>query len=200
MLVRAVALAGRHCRVYAVARHAVARSAVAALLAGAAFVVAGRRESGRRGRTDWPQFGFDAARHNVGPASTGITAGNVGRLRRQQVQLDGTVDSSPIYLHGVTVGGSGARRLLRHDDLRPDRGDRRRQRQAALALPAADLLELRRLGPDHDDDADRRPRPHRDLRGRPGRAGQEARGRRPARSSGRPRSRATRRTRSSPRR
>ena len=51
------------------------------------------------------EFGFDAARNDVGPASTGITAKNVGRLHRQQVQLDGTVDSSPIYLHGVTVKG-----------------------------------------------------------------------------------------------
>jgi len=55
---------------------------------------------------DWPMFGYDAARHNVGPASTGITAANVGELRRRQIQLDGTVDSSPIYLHGVTVGGA----------------------------------------------------------------------------------------------
>ena len=51
--------------------------------------------------SDWPTFGYDAARHNVGPASTGITAANVATLRRQSVQLDGTVDSSPIYLHDV---------------------------------------------------------------------------------------------------
>src|SRR5215218_7237192 len=58
---------------------------------------------------DWTRFGYDAARHNSGPASTGITAANVGRLRRQRVALDGTVDSSPIYLREATVGGS------RHD-------------------------------------------------------------------------------------
>lgn len=52
---------------------------------------------------DWTRFGYDAARHNVGPANTGITAANVRRLRRQRVVLDGTVDSSPIYLRGVTV-------------------------------------------------------------------------------------------------
>src|SRR5205814_256059 len=56
-------------------------------------------------RSDWPMFGFDAARHNVGPASTGISAANVAHLRRQVVQLGGTVDSSPIYLHSVKVGG-----------------------------------------------------------------------------------------------
>jgi outer membrane protein assembly factor BamB len=50
-------------------------------------------------------FGYTAARTNTGPASTGITAANVGRLRQQQIQLPGTVDSSPIYLHGVQVEG-----------------------------------------------------------------------------------------------
>src|SRR5438874_4490261 len=54
---------------------------------------------------DWTRFGYDAARHNAGPARTGITAANVRRLRRQRVALDGTVDASPIYLRGVTVHG-----------------------------------------------------------------------------------------------
>jgi PQQ-like domain len=54
---------------------------------------------------DWMRFGYDAARHNGGPARTGITAANVGRLRRQQVRLPGTVDSSPIYLRRVRVRG-----------------------------------------------------------------------------------------------
>jgi outer membrane protein assembly factor BamB len=54
---------------------------------------------------DWPMFGFDPARQDVGPAQTGIKATNLGRLVRQQVQLPGTVDSSPIYLHEVTVKG-----------------------------------------------------------------------------------------------
>lgn len=54
---------------------------------------------------DWTRFGYDAARHDVGPVRTGITAANVRRLRRQRVVLDGTVDSSPIYLRGVAVGG-----------------------------------------------------------------------------------------------
>ena len=58
---------------------------------------------------DGTRFGYDAARHNAGPARTGITAANVRQLRKQRVVLDGTVDASPIYLRGVTVHGS------RHD-------------------------------------------------------------------------------------
>src|SRR5215212_723489 len=54
---------------------------------------------------DWARFGYDAARHNVGPASTGIRGANLRRLHRQQVQLPGTADSSPIYLRHVAVRG-----------------------------------------------------------------------------------------------
>jgi glucose dehydrogenase len=54
---------------------------------------------------DWTRFGYDAARHNAAPGS-GLTAANVGQLKRLSVSLDGTVDSSPIYLHGVTVKGA----------------------------------------------------------------------------------------------
>jgi hypothetical protein len=55
---------------------------------------------------DWTRFGWDARRSNDDPDATGITAGNVGSLVRQQVRLPGTVDSSPIYLHGVSIGGA----------------------------------------------------------------------------------------------
>src|SRR5919204_6725055 len=54
----------------------------------------------------WNRFGYDAARTSRGPAATGITAANVKRLVRQRVRLDGTVDSSPIYLHGARVRGA----------------------------------------------------------------------------------------------
>jgi outer membrane protein assembly factor BamB len=54
---------------------------------------------------DWTRFGYDAARHDAGPALTGITAANVRRLRRQRVALGGTVDASPIYLRAVVVRG-----------------------------------------------------------------------------------------------
>jgi hypothetical protein len=54
---------------------------------------------------DWPRFGWSPARTSAPTFATGITAGNLKRLVRQQVQLDGTADSSPIYLHGVRVHG-----------------------------------------------------------------------------------------------
>src|SRR5256714_3108510 len=61
----------------------------------------------RRGGThDWPRFGWDASGSNASPDSTGITAANVGTMKRQQVAIDGTVDASPIYLHGVMVNGA----------------------------------------------------------------------------------------------
>src|SRR5947209_6306479 len=53
---------------------------------------------------DWPLFGFDAQRTNDS-AAAGITAANLGKLARQRVSLPGTVDSSPIYLNGVTIHG-----------------------------------------------------------------------------------------------
>jgi hypothetical protein len=46
----------------------------------------------------WPRFGYDAARSNVFPKDTGITAANVAKLERQEVRLPGTADSSPIFL------------------------------------------------------------------------------------------------------
>ncbi len=82
--------------------------AVAVVLAPACAGAEPRHAAVRAGG-DWTRFGYDAGRQNVGPDRTGITAANVGRLRRQQVVLDGTVDSSPIYLRGATVDGE------RHD-------------------------------------------------------------------------------------
>lgn len=64
--------------------------------------------SGRPGAAagnDWTRFGWSISRSSAPTFATGITASNVGSLVRQQVQLDGTVDSSPIYLHGVQVSG-----------------------------------------------------------------------------------------------
>ncbi len=83
-------------------------AAASAIAVGLSFVtVAGSAsavESAKKGG-DWTRFGYDAARSSSGPAATGITAANVGTLRRQRVVLDGTVDSSPIYLRGVRIGG-----------------------------------------------------------------------------------------------
>jgi hypothetical protein len=55
---------------------------------------------------DWPEFGLEAQRADVSERSTGITAANISRLRHIQVHLPGTVDSSPIYLHGAVVAGA----------------------------------------------------------------------------------------------
>ncbi len=49
----------------------------------------------------WPLFGYDAARSNAFEADTGIAAGDLDRLQRQQVELPGTADSSPIYARGL---------------------------------------------------------------------------------------------------
>jgi hypothetical protein len=54
---------------------------------------------------DWSRFDYDAQRSGVGPANTGITGGDLGRLRRRTVRLDGTVDSAPIELQRIRVRG-----------------------------------------------------------------------------------------------
>jgi hypothetical protein len=55
---------------------------------------------------DWPEFGLDPERSDGSDLATGITRANVAGLRRVTVHLPGTVDSSPIYLHGAGVAGS----------------------------------------------------------------------------------------------
>lgn len=54
---------------------------------------------------DWLTFDHDPQRSGVGPADTGIHAGDLGRLQTRIVRLDGTVDSAPIELHDVVVDG-----------------------------------------------------------------------------------------------
>jgi outer membrane protein assembly factor BamB len=63
----------------------------------------GVRQAIPRGGTSWTRFGFNAARSNAAPR--GLSAAKVGKLAAKQVHLDGTVDSSPIYLSGVKVAG-----------------------------------------------------------------------------------------------
>jgi PQQ enzyme repeat len=48
--------------------------------------------------SSWPRFGYDAHRSNAYYEETGITAENAGRLKRKQVPLPGTADSSPIFI------------------------------------------------------------------------------------------------------
>src|ERR1051326_5469307 len=55
---------------------------------------------------DWTRFNVDEGRSGVFAATTGITAAALPTMQRQQVTLDGTVDASPIYLHGVRVGSA----------------------------------------------------------------------------------------------
>jgi outer membrane protein assembly factor BamB len=84
-------------------------AALLVLLAAACASATPKRPAAVRTGGDWTRFGYDASRRNAGPASTGITAENVGDLRRQRVGIPGTADSSPIYLRHVTVRGK------RHD-------------------------------------------------------------------------------------
>ncbi len=71
--------------------------AAALLVAGACF---------RAGAQDWPTFGWDVSRSSAPPRSVGLIPDQIGSLKRQQVTLDGTVDSSAIYLRGVSIKGA----------------------------------------------------------------------------------------------
>jgi hypothetical protein len=54
---------------------------------------------------DWPEFGLDPQRTNATAQPTGVTAASLAHMHRTNVRLPGTIDSSPIYLHGVLVAG-----------------------------------------------------------------------------------------------
>ncbi len=55
---------------------------------------------------DWPEFGLDPQRSGVTEASPGISSSQLPHLRRLHVSLPGTIDSSPVYLHGAGVAGA----------------------------------------------------------------------------------------------
>lgn len=55
---------------------------------------------------DWTRFGYGSSRSNSGPAKTGVTAANVGTLVRQEIALEGTVDSSPLYVRAAQIEGA----------------------------------------------------------------------------------------------
>jgi hypothetical protein len=61
--------------------------------------------AGRRRLLDWPEFGLNPQRSDVSEDATAITSANVAHLRHLALSLPGTVDSSPIYLHGALVRG-----------------------------------------------------------------------------------------------
>ena len=79
------------------------KAALIGLVLLVAATVSGSARSAPAGM-DWARFNYDTARSGSAPGS-GITAANVSKLRRLSVRLDGTVDSSPIYLHDVRVRG-----------------------------------------------------------------------------------------------
>ncbi len=83
------------------------RLLAAALALGVAAACASARAAQPAGgpAAVWGAFGFDAAGSDDGPATTGITAANLAQLEPQEITLPGTVDSSPLYLRGVTVRG-----------------------------------------------------------------------------------------------
>jgi outer membrane protein assembly factor BamB len=55
---------------------------------------------------DWPLFGLTNDRPNSDPTGAGLRAASVRSLRRVRLDIPGTVDSSPIYLHAVRVAGA----------------------------------------------------------------------------------------------
>ena len=55
---------------------------------------------------DWPTFDKDARRSGASSDPTGITAANVASMKRQQVNIDGTIDAAVIYLSGVQIRGA----------------------------------------------------------------------------------------------
>ena len=77
--------------------------AAAGLLAIAVLVMQPARAATHQ---DWPMFGWDVGRSSAPGVAMGITAADLHGLRRVQVRIDGTVDASAIYLHGVTVKGA----------------------------------------------------------------------------------------------
>lgn len=60
-------------------------------------------KAARSGPRNWTRFGYDAARTNRSPR--GLSAAQVSKLSERRVAIDGTVDSSPIYVSGVRVRG-----------------------------------------------------------------------------------------------
>jgi len=87
--------------------------AVAALLALSAWCGPARADSHveRQAGADWRMFGYGPERSSAPAASMGVTAKDLDHLKRRDVRIDGTVDASAIYLHGVSIKGT------RHDAL-----------------------------------------------------------------------------------
>lgn len=92
---------------------ALALGSCAAAPASAVHPGPGTVAAGQPGTTDWPTFGFDAARGGVNPAETHITAATVGALRLLwRAALPDVADSSPTLLHAVRLANGATRELL----------------------------------------------------------------------------------------
>ena len=110
----------------------------------------------RRRITTGRSFGYDAARHNSNRRVPRSRRRTSAQLKQLKVTLDGTVDSSPIYVGGKLIVTTTYGRT---EALNPQHG------QGAVALHAAGVRACRRLGADHERDAGGVDRPHRRLRG-----------------------------------
>ncbi len=97
---RALALAALAASVFAVAGCGRSAQVDPSSVPSAAALARVRIPSG-----DWTRFDYDAQRSGVGPAATGLGPHSAGALRLRTVKLPGTVDSSPIELHGAVVRG-----------------------------------------------------------------------------------------------
>jgi outer membrane protein assembly factor BamB len=83
-----------------------ARKTTISLVAAAGLLAAASiAQSAFAAHEDWTIFGSNVAHTSAPTAAMGITAANVGSLKRQRIKIDGTVDASAIYLHGVKVKG-----------------------------------------------------------------------------------------------
>ena len=100
---------GRVIRVRQVRAFAVALALVVAptLVVGGIAGALGARAAGTPAvpKGDWLTFDYNAQRSGVGPADTGISAANLHELKRLTVKVPGTVDSSPVALHDLAIGG-----------------------------------------------------------------------------------------------
>jgi hypothetical protein len=83
-----------------------ASSGVASEAAAAAREIPAAHPAASQPLLDWTEFGLEPGRSNVSERATGITSANVSHLRHTTVHVPGTIDSSPIYLHGVSVAGA----------------------------------------------------------------------------------------------
>ena len=82
------------------------RIAAVALVALCLGIWAGASHGATATGHDWTRFDWSPARSGAPTFATGIAVSNINSLHRQQVQIGGTADSSPIYLHAVAVHGA----------------------------------------------------------------------------------------------